>query len=65
MSFYLNGGNDLATVLISAIFIGLLSNNSFRVAKIQYFFKIECENNVKKLYIGIKVRIIHYLCRKK
>ena len=32
--------------------------------KIQYFFKIECENNVKKLYIGIKVRIIHYLCRK-
>ena len=33
--FYLNGGNDLATVLIYAIFIGLLSNNSFRVAKIQ------------------------------
>ena len=32
MSF---GGNDLATVLIYAIFIGLLSNNSFRVAKIQ------------------------------
>lgn len=27
--------NDLATVLIYAIFIGLLSNNSFRVATIQ------------------------------
>ena len=33
--FYLNGGNDLATVLIFAIFLRLLSNNSFRVAKIQ------------------------------
>lgn len=36
----------------------------FSSAKIQYFFKIECENNIKKLHIGIKVRIIHYLCRK-
>ena len=36
----------------------------FSSAKIQYFFKIECENNVKNLHIGIKVRIIHYLCRK-
>ena len=36
----------------------------FSSAKIQYFFKIECENNVEKLHIGIKVRIIHYLCKK-
>ena len=34
-SFNLNRDNDMATVLISTIFIRLLSNNSFRVAQIQ------------------------------
>jgi len=47
MSFHLNRGNDLATVLNSAICIRLLPNNSFRLQKYKKIMNLRILLNKK------------------
>ena len=54
MSLCLNRGNDLATVLNSAICIRLLPNNSFRLQKYKKImnlrFLIPKKTSIRKIY---------------
>ena len=55
--FHLNRGNDLATVLNSAICIRLLPNNSFRLQKYK-------KNNESKNFIKQKISNRVICCKK-